>query len=88
MTSKLLAYVQNHPALVAATGAGGGLGAWIVTHADTLVLLFQLVGGFFGCLLAVVSFLFVLPKLIRFCRRGWRDGFVKADQDGTRPPRR
>jgi hypothetical protein len=81
MISILSRTLQNNPAVVAATGAAGGLAAWIATHAETFVLLFQLVGGFFGCLLAVISFVFVLPRLIRFCRRAWRHGFEKADKE-------
>lgn len=74
-----LDYCAAKPALVAATGSAGGFVAWFAAHAQHLILLFQLVGGFFGCLLAVVSFLFVTPRCVRFLKAWRRRGFSRAD---------
>ena len=67
--------------LAAALGSAGGLGAWLLTHGETVLLVIQIVGGLFGCLLAIVSFLFVLPRFIRFVRRAWRVGLSRADRE-------
>ena len=77
----ILSTVRNHPIATAATGAVGGIGAWVLTWGEVLSSTFRVVGGFFGCLLAVVSFLFVLPRLLRFCSRWARKGLVNADRD-------
>lgn len=77
----MLARVTEKPVLVSTAGATGGLGAWFVTHSDHFIRFFQLVGGFFGCLLAVVSFLFALPKCIRFVRAWRARGLAAADRD-------
>jgi len=76
-----LQLADKHPISVAVTGAAGGMGAWFITHAENVILVLQLVGGFFGCLLTIVSFVFVLPKLVRFIGRAWRLGFTRADKE-------
>ncbi len=74
-------FAHIHPLVVSATGALGGLGAWLITHAGTVVLVFQLIGGFFGCVLTIISFVFVMPRFLRFLARAWRQGFLRADKE-------
>ncbi|EIQ01628.1 hypothetical protein OpiT1DRAFT_00200 [Opitutaceae bacterium TAV1] len=72
---------RQHPLAVSIVGASGGAFSWIITWGEELALIFRLVGGFFGALLAIASFLFVLPRLLRFLR-GWRrNGISKADTE-------
>jgi hypothetical protein len=77
----LLPFIRSHPLAVAVSGAASGFAAWVITHSTTIILLFQMIGGFFGCLLTLISFIFVLPRFIRFCRRTRRLGFIKADKE-------
>lgn len=75
------ATAQQYPVATATAGSAGGFGAWLAAHGAKFITFFQLVGGLFGCLLAIVSFLFVLPRLLRFLRRSWRRGFIHADEE-------
>lgn len=77
----MLQVADRYPGSVAAVGAMSGIGTWFLTHAETLLLVFQLVGGFFGCLLTIVSFVLVLPKVARFAIRAVRQGFTRADKE-------
>jgi hypothetical protein len=73
--------VKLNPLFVAVSGSFGGFTAWLISHGQTISLLFQVVGGFFGCLLAIVSFIFVLPKLVRFVKGIFKRGFEQADRE-------
>lgn len=67
------------PVLLTATGSAGGFFAWLIAHGEHIVLLFQIVGGFFGCLLAIASALFAGPRFLRFVSAWRRRGFRRAD---------
>lgn len=77
----MFARANEKPLLVAASGAAGGLGAWFVTWSDHFIRIFQLVGGLFGCLLAVVSFILALPRVLRFVRAWRARGLLSADKE-------
>lgn len=73
--------VRRHPFITSVVGAGGGAFSWIINYGEEIALVFRLIGGLFGALLAIVSFLFVLPRLLRFLRRWKVKGIVNADTE-------
>ena len=81
LAARITETVQAKPAVIAAGGGATGLFTWLVDWAHVFSELFQLVAGFFGCLLALGSFLLVLPKLIRFFRAWQARGLDHADQE-------
>lgn len=76
---------RNHPLVVAAIGATGGLGGGIIAWLRQATDVLQFVSVFFGSLLAVGGFVLFLPKIIRFVHNWRRRGIKYADRDSEPP---
>lgn len=74
-----LELAERNPIRFATMGATSGLFAWFVSHAEGMKLIFQLIGGGLGALLAAISLLLALPRFARFLRAWRRRGFTRAD---------
>ncbi len=81
MCTAVFSFTRRSPLVVAATGSASGLFTWLITWAEGLTKLFQFIGGFFGCLLAVVSLILILPRFVRFISRWRKAGLAEADRE-------